>query len=410
LRILIVSPLLPWPLNTGGNAALFSTMECLASDHEMTFVCSSPGEQETQKLAARLPKVRVRGIFQATVAGKPGLPRRILRRGLRKMLGLLDPALPQAELPDNPFYRLSQPLIEAVKEELDRGTDLCQAEFSQSLPLASWLPRELPKIFIHHQIHFVYANRFVETHRSRVYAKYLADSMRDHEIACLKQYNAVVTFSEEDRQALLPYLSPERVFNSPFPVPADVGFAKEIPEKFDGRFLFLASEVHDPNVDALKWLMEEIWPEIERQLPSARLQIIGQWSRATQETCTSGRITFTGFVEDLGAALRGGIMLVPVRIGSGIRVKILVAAAQGVPVVTTPVGVEGLELRDGREAMVRGEAGAFAQAAVQLAREPVVWRRLAEAARDAVLKNYSAEQVRKRRNEIYANVMADAGR
>ena len=98
-------------------------------------------------------------------------------------------------------------------------------------------------------------------------------------------------------------------------------------------------------------------------------------------------------------------MLVPVRIGSGLRVKILTALAQGVPVVSTRVGGEGLLVQDGREILVRDEASEFAAAAVELAGKPELWRRLAMAGRAAAVKHYSAEEVRRRRNEIYASIV-----
>jgi glycosyltransferase involved in cell wall biosynthesis len=96
---------------------------------------------------------------------------------------------------------------------------------------------------------------------------------------------------------------------------------------------------------------------------------------------------------------------VPVRIGSGLRVKILIALAQGVPVISTRIGGEGLLVQDGREILVRDEVSEFAAAAVELAKQPELWRRLAVAGRTAVAKNYSAEEVRRRRNEIYETIV-----
>jgi polysaccharide biosynthesis protein PslH len=284
--------------------------------------------------------------------------------------------------------------------------DLCQAEFAPMLPLGVWFPREIPRLFVHHQIHFVYAERFLEVHGG-CYTEYLNTVMRVQELAYLQHFDAVVTFSEKDRSALEPHLAPASVFTSPFPIPADVGVARDVPQHFDGRFLFVASDVHDPNHDALEWLISEIWPKIMRQLPSARLIVVGQWSHSWRARFAAPAVSFAGFVRDLPQTLRGGIMLVPVRIGSGIRAKILVALAQGVPVVTTAVGGEGLLARDGEELLVCEEASEFAAAAVRLAEKPALRHRLALAGRAAVCKHYSPQEVRRRRNEIYAAVIAN---
>jgi glycosyltransferase involved in cell wall biosynthesis len=229
--------------------------------------------------------------------------------------------------------------------------------------------------------------------------------MRIQELGFLQCFSAIVTFSGEDNHALASALPAAKIFTSPFPIPADVGIAEKIPEKFDGRFLFVASEVHPPNRDALDWLLAEIWPKIAGQLPAARLVVVGEWSAATIKSKSGALVSFTGFVPDLVSTLRGGIMLVPVRIGSGLRVKILTALAQGVPVVSTRVGGEGLLVQDGQEILVRDQVSEFAAAAVELAGQPELWRRLAVAGRAAVTKHYSAEEVRRRRNEIYATIV-----
>jgi glycosyltransferase involved in cell wall biosynthesis len=296
--------------------------------------------------------------------------------------------------------------VAALQEELDRGADLCQAEFAEMLPLGSWFPDELPKLFIQHQVHFVYAQRFLASHGGTPYGRYLETIMRAQEVAYLRCFDQVVVFGEPDKLALAPYLDNSKLSVSPFPIPADVGVAREIPEGFDGRFLFVGSEEHSPNRDALDWLLSDIWSGITRQLPRARLTVIGRWSESAKASYATGAISFAGFVDNLSRVLRGGIMLVPLKIGSGIRTKILAALAQGVPVVTTPVGAEGLVVPEGCGCLIRSNATEFAGAAVQLARQPELWSRVASSGMQAVARTYSPESVRQRRNEIYSEVVA----
>src|SRR5207249_3666930 len=116
----------------------------------------------------------------------------------------------------------------------------------------------------------------------------------------------------------------------------------EVPLNFDGRFLVVASEEHGPNRDALEWLRATIWPGIYRQMPAAQLVVVGKWSESAKSKLAVPGMSFSGYVRDPPAMLRGGIMLVPLRIGSGVRVKIIVAMAQGVPVVSTSVGCDAM--------------------------------------------------------------------
>ena len=408
MRILVASQFLPWPLDSGGNAALFSTLKCLELDHEFTLVCpvySARHEGHARELAEQLPNVRVRWVRCGDPS--PGsMVSRLLLRGLEWARRKLAPPRPASQWPSYPFHPLPAPLIEVLQEELDRGTDLFQAEFARMMPLGAWVPKELPRLFIHHQIQFVYSERFIEAHGGSG-ASYLHEMMRVQELAYLPHFDGVVTFSEEDRRVLLSYMPSVSVHTSPFPIPADVGISREVSEDFNGKFLLVASEGHDPNRDALEWLLGEIWPMIVKALPSAHLVVVGRWSRSVQAQFAAPSVSFPGFVDDLSTTLRGGIMLVPLRIGSGIRVKILVALALGVHVVTTPVGGEGLQVRDDEELLSRGSASEFAAAAVELAQQPELRRRLVTTGLAAVSKHYSAEGVRRRRNEIYAAIAAN---
>ncbi len=413
MRILIASPYLPWPLWSGGNAAQFSTLHCLAQDHDFTLVCPVYSQVQrgyAQELQRQLPTVRIRAVFCGT-RPQP-LPWRALHRSAEVARCLLKPLVHRGSdtavrpLPWYPFQPLPEPLVTALQEELDQGPDLCQAEFAEMLPLGPWFPEEVPKLFIQHQVHFVYAQRFLAAHEETDYGRYLEAMMRAQEVAFLRCFDQVVVFGEADKLALAPHLDGSKLSVSPFPIPADVGVAREIPERFDGRFLFVGSEEHGPNRDALDWLLSDIWSGILRQLPQAQLTVVGQWSESTRTSYATSPIRFAGFVPNLSRVLRGGILLVPLKIGSGIRTKILAALAQGVPVVTTPVGAEGLAVADGCGCLVRSNPTEFATAAVELARQPELWSRVASSGMQAVAGTYSPESVRRRRNEIYARAVA----
>lgn len=404
MRILIATPYLPWPLNSGGNAAQFSTLQSLMEDHEFTLVAPFYRLEQAsliEELASKLPRVRVRGVFcgappegrvDRTVRWAKATARRILRRPL--LLG--------DGLPYYPFQPLPGQFIHALSEELQRGTDLVQAEFAEMLPLGVWLPPQMPRLFVHHQIHTIYAERFIKAHDPQAYSKYLTDWMSRQEQMYLQHYDATITFSDEDGRILQSWPGIKQVFTSPFPVPSDVGFATKLAPSFNGRFIFLGSEDHDANRGALRWLIKEIWPKIRAELPHAELTVIGRWSESWQSVHRTEKAQYVGFLPDLSAAIQGGIMLVPLLVGSGIRTKILAALAQGVPVITTTVGAEGLLTRAGVDLLVADETQSFASVAINLAKNQKQWAELSSSGHRTVQQHYSPEQVRRRRNEIYA--------
>ncbi len=412
----MVSPYLPWPLHTGGHAAQFTTLQSLAQDHELTLLCpaySETGVAQGKDLQGRLPQVRVRTAFcgaRQYPAGGRWL--RSAGRSVRQKLRRLWPAATGSLAPPAPYYPFAPqpgPLLLALNEELQRGADLCQVEFAEMMPLGTWLPPAQRKVFIHHQIHFVYARRFIEAHGSNPYSEYLAKWMEIQEAAYLRCYDAIIVFSENDRHNLRQRVGSLPVYCSPFPVPADVEIVRQIPAPLAGRFLFIGSEQHDPNRDGLAWLVREIWPRVLDALPTARLTIAGAWSAQRQTEYAHKRVTFTGFVEDLGSVIRGSIVLVPVRIGSGLRTKILAAWASGAPVVSTTIGAEGLGGRHGEHLLLADDAEHFAQTVLMLHKDAELRQRLSAGALDFVLERYTSEAVKRRRNEVYQLISHASG-
>jgi glycosyltransferase involved in cell wall biosynthesis len=315
--------------------------------------------------------------------------------------------LQEQELPWDPFVPIPSSFAEVVQEEVALGTDLCQVEFVEMMSIASLLPDSIPKIFIHHQIHFIYNNLTWADVRNSAYLKYLIGRQRAIELGQLREYDALVTFSEDDRKILDAEVDLPPVSVSAFPVPADMKIVSEAPSAFSGRFCFLGSEEHPPNRDGLAWLLDVLWPAISTKVGKTELLIFGMWNEDWQKRAkASGEtVRFTGFVPDLGSALLGGILLVPIRVGSGIRTKILAALSQATPCVATTIAAEGLATGFGGGVIRADSEGDFVDAAVELATRPECWKARADAGPEYVRKFHSPEAVRFRRNEIYLDVI-----
>lgn len=402
MRILIAAPYLPWPPTSGGSAAQLATLQCLQDDHQFTLVVpvySAAQAEHARELQARLPKIKVRAVF----CGKSSEPpvKQFLRCAYKLARKLCWPrnSTPTVDALFNPFSPLPRELLLALSEELAAGQDICQVEFAELMPLATWLPDSIAKVFILHQLHFTYAARFLAVHGRDAHADYLAATMKVQELAYLENYDSVVVFSENERRELAAFPKIKSVTVSPFPYLNDgLPIADAA---FENKFIFVGASGHDPNRDAMRWLLQSAWPLILREVPDATLAVIGEWNPNLQYEFAAPGVRFTGFVPDIGAAMRGGIMLVPIRIGGGIRTKILTALAQGIPVVTTGIGAEGLLVTDGEDLLIRDGAKEFATAAVQLIRQPQLREKIRLSGQAAVQRHYSPEQVRVRRNEIY---------
>jgi glycosyltransferase involved in cell wall biosynthesis len=145
--------------------------------------------------------------------------------------------------------------------------------------------------------------------------------------------------------------------------------------------LFVGGFAHLPNVDAITHFTTACWPLVRARLPRVRLLVVG--SSAPPEVLAlanpAAGIDVLGYVEDLGALLRGcRLTVAPLRYGAGIKGKVVSSLAHGVPCVATPVAVEGMGITDGHEAMIADDPAAFAAAVVRVYEDDALWRTLSE--------------------------------
>jgi glycosyltransferase involved in cell wall biosynthesis len=197
--------------------------------------------------------------------------------------------------------------------------------------------------------------------------------------------------SELDRRYLKDRWSLEGVVTIPNAV--------SIPEKQDisrePAMLFLGSYNYPPNAAAAEFLIEKVWPGVYKAIPSARLIIAGAGPENIRGygADTPG-VTFTGFVDDLEELYgEARIVCAPIFEGGGTRVKIVEAAAHGIPVVSTTMGAEGLNMRDGTELLLRDDSESFADACMQLLDDPERCRQLGLAARNKAVELYDRNNV-----------------
>ena len=137
------------------------------------------------------------------------------------------------------------------------------------------------------------------------------------------------------------------------------------------RIVFYGALRYGPNLDGLDWFIQSVWPRIRRMLPEVRLDVAGTSDSAMQRLANEPGVHLCGFVESIRAFVDdAALLIVPLRMGGGTRIKIIEAWALGLPVVSTTVGCEGLDARDGETLMVADDPGTFAEACVRLIGEP----------------------------------------
>jgi glycosyltransferase involved in cell wall biosynthesis len=165
---------------------------------------------------------------------------------------------------------------------------------------------------------------------------------------------------------------------------------------------------YPPNADGIRWFAREVFPLVLSQVPAATLTIIGKNPPADfQELAASqpDKFSVTGYVPQLEPYLeRAALMVVPVRAGSGMRVRILDAFAHAMPIITTTVGLEGIDAIPGQDVLVADSVDDFARSVVSLLRDESLQKTLAERGRGLAEARYDWRVVLTKLDEVYGKV------
>jgi GT2 family glycosyltransferase/glycosyltransferase involved in cell wall biosynthesis len=208
------------------------------------------------------------------------------------------------------------------------------------------------------------------------------------EFEVYRRADMVLAVSESDRQGILsaaPELDVEIL-----PMVAE-GASPGLEFARRDHVLFLGNFLNATSLEGLNWLLKEVWPRVAGSVPQAQLHLAGH---CLPQGLAGERIVPLGYVEDLDAAFAQHRLFVsPVRFCTGIQTKVLAALARGLPVVTTPAGAEGLNLRHEKEVLVAATAEDFAEQIKRAYCDEHLWQRLSQEGAEFVKSQFSREQL-----------------
>ena len=338
-------------------------LKTLASKHEITLATLRESAESAFE-AADLRRLGIDVHHVHRLTHGPGAWGRRAAIGTRWALG----RQPLRQL----AFRLSamQALINRLCSE--RTFDLIQVE--DCAMGAYRYPGTLPKILTDHEVRWdmpADQRKPLQGLRGPLASKE-SDRWRRVQPVVWHRFDRVQVFTQRDAAAFAS-LAPamvDRVRINPFgiEIPPPATPSEEAP----GTLVFVGGFRHRPNVDAALWLGQDIWPRVRSSHPELRLWIVGSNPPRSVLALAGGNITVTGFVPDVERFVRSAAVVVaPLRIGNGMRVKVLQAMALGKAVVTTSLGAEGV-VEGGREPVldVADDAASFADCIAALLASP----------------------------------------
>jgi len=208
-----------------------------------------------------------------------------------------------------------------------------------------------------------------------------ARRMERYERAAVQRFDRVIAVSDRDKALMTAYLNPERI--TVVPTGVDLSEFHPVPgqEASDPLIVFVGSMDFDANEDGVHYFCRQIWPRIRAQLPQARFRVVGRNPSAAVKSLACGNIEIIGRVTSIREHLRQAwVLVVPLRVGGGTRLKIYEGMAMGKAVVSTSVGAEGLEVRHGCNIFLADDPHHFADAVVMMVRRPELRRQYEKAA------------------------------
>lgn len=406
MKILVVSPYFPHPRSGhGGGTYLYGVVSHLSRLHEVTLI--SFADKRERKLAEDLRNLSAQLYLVSREKGKQTSLLANLYLAVVRVIQLL-----RSSVLWEPYYvsKFSHPqmahLITQVTKE--QRFDIVHIEYPQMGQYVSFV-RSGKKIWHDHDV--AIRNTYREYRKAGSPIKKFVMIMEcrrwlSHYRRLVPEFDHILTLTLQDEMLLRRVTRQMNI--SYLPVGLDV--PEEIP-RYEAReaesLLFIGTFSHHPNLDAAMWLCREIFPLVQQQFPRAILYIIGSNpTPSLQELAKQNPgIKILGFVEDVEVYFRRcSVFIAPLRLGGGVKIKVLHAMAQGIPVVTTKIGAEGIEGIGKNNILIANTAQGLVEHVCRLFRDRELAAMVGRNGYETVEHRYSWDSVLSRLENIYRDV------
>src|SRR3989344_149199 len=395
MKILMLVPFLPNTETSGGQTRWYNLIKYMSKSHEITLFSLIKDDSDRKfipELEKYCKKVRVfkrtkspwhiRNLFLALVRFYPLL---VVRNWSPKEKRAI-----QAELAQEKY-------------------DLIHAETFYVMP---HIPKtSVPSIMVEQTIEYQVYKHYVDNEVLPIFRPiFMFDviKLKFWEAYYWKKATRAVAVSEEDKKAMQELVPGMRVDVIPNGVDSKYYTQKEVAKKSPPRVLYGVTNFEWlQNHEAAEILIKEVWPKIKREIAGVKLWIVGRkmpdWLKEIANE--DERIEITESIPDpRDAYLAATVMVAPIRGAGGTRLKILEAMAAGLPIVSTSIGVAGLGLDSGEQALIINSNAGLAQEAIKLLKNTDLARKIGEAGKEFVRENFDWKAIVKLHDPIYAEI------
>ncbi len=395
MRILVVSSFLPFPLHSGGHVRLYNLISRLSKHHEITLVCEKRINQRSEDVE------EVSKICKKVVT--------VLRHNQWSVANIL-----KTGFSSNPFLitgHTNKELKTNIEKLISEGKfDLIHVETSyvfQNLPIDI----EIPVVLTEHNIEYLVYRRFAQNVPFFLRPLLYLDTLKLERIEkrFWKKANKLISVSQEEG----------RVMNADAVVPNGVDAGKFKLSSGGDRILFIGDFNWLQNRDSAEMILKNIWPKVNGQW-SALSEAEGSMVNSQYKLWIVGR-KIPDYIKEMDGKnvifdenspadtyeiyKKSKLLLAPIRVGGGTSFKILEAMASGVPVITTPLGNEGINAVNGQSAIIAKTDEEFAQAVRSLIEDKTLHEKISKNARALIEKNFDWDIIVAKLEEVYSSIV-----
>lgn len=395
MKILFLSPTVPFPLTDGGRIRVFNLLKQIAKKSEVTLLTLETQATDVGGVA----ELRQLGIQVHLVPNAPSLPRLSLGTLVKAFLKRQPITVARYDVPS--YRQKFRELIANQSFDLVHYEMLHVAQFYTETHSPGVLSQQNVDSAIWRRLCSETTNPF---YKFAYWTQQLA--FQRYERVLSPKFDAVTCTSDIDASVFQQHCAENAIEIIPNGV--DIthyrpAFTAEAP----AHLIYIGSMDWYPNEDAVGFFADAVLPQIQEKVPDVTFSIVGgNPSLRVQKLAERKDVVVTGRVPEIKPYFaEATVFVVPLRIGSGTRLKILEALAMGKAIVSTTVGAEGLDLKDGEEIFIADEPIAFADAVIRLLTDSGLRRRMGENGRARVEQDYDWRSIGEKLHEVYAKIV-----
>jgi glycosyltransferase involved in cell wall biosynthesis len=396
IKILQISPQVPLPLDDGGKISIYGITKCLSDrGHEIHFVCylKDADEKWTQKKMSEVCK--------------PYLLNVNTQNKLLPAIGNLPSQIP---------YNVSKFIRKEMKQFLKEFFSKNQVDIVHidNLHMA-WCIDEIKKysdapiVLRQHNLEMKIMQRFSENTKNpllKIFAKVQARKFMSYEPAMCQKMDMCLMITKQDELDLLALNN--KIKAKTLSVGVDDSLFKILQTDYERFSLFHIGNLNWlPNKDGLDWFIEKVLTIIVNKIPAVKLYVYGKnVDKISIPKELNENIIRLGYVENIWAEIiNKNLAIVPLRIGSGIRIKIIELLAAGYPVISTSIGKEGLNLITGLDLLVADSPESFAENIVSFFLGKIDRESIIKNGREKIFADYSWSKIGENLEKLYTNLI-----